>query len=149
MSTSVSVGSPEKNTNSCVRPGVCETRTSALRPVSPLMRLDLPTFERPAKAISMPNIFGNDSTELAAHLKSHGRPNSLRPASISADENSDASLTIVRLGSPVPVVTERGFHVRIHVHGFDPGFHAAFERIVRRAGQGRCLGRGAQGQRGR
>src|ERR1051326_9343522 len=36
----------------CVRPGVLLVRASALRPTSALMALDLPTFERPANAIS-------------------------------------------------------------------------------------------------
>jgi hypothetical protein len=43
---------PSKKISSWVRPGVCEVRASALRPVSALIRLDLPTLERPAKAIS-------------------------------------------------------------------------------------------------
>ena len=43
-----------KKLSSCVRPGVCEVRASVLRPVSALTRLDLPTLERPAKAISSP-----------------------------------------------------------------------------------------------
>ena len=38
--------------SSCVRPGVCEVRASAWRPVSALTSDDLPTLERPAKAIS-------------------------------------------------------------------------------------------------
>ena len=67
MSTSVSTGSPAKNISSWVRPGVRETRTSELRPVSALIRLDLPTLERPAKAISTPRILGSDSGEPAAH----------------------------------------------------------------------------------
>ena len=55
-----------KKISSCVRPGVCEVRASARRPVSALIRLDLPTLERPAKAISMPRIGGSASTEPAA-----------------------------------------------------------------------------------
>jgi hypothetical protein len=35
---------------SCVRPGVFEARASPLRPVSALIRVDLPTFERPGEA---------------------------------------------------------------------------------------------------
>ena len=38
--------------SSCVRPGVCEVRASPVRLVSALMSEDLPTLERPAKAIS-------------------------------------------------------------------------------------------------
>ena len=69
MSTSVSAGSPAKKISSWVRPGVCEVRASALRPVSALIRLDLPTLERPAKAISTPRALGSDSIELAAVAK--------------------------------------------------------------------------------
>src|SRR5438105_14747514 len=36
----------------CVRPGVLLVRASALRPTRALIALDLPTFERPANAIS-------------------------------------------------------------------------------------------------
>ncbi len=45
----------------CVRPGVCEVRASALRPVTALISDDLPTFERPAKAISGTPIGGRPS----------------------------------------------------------------------------------------
>src|SRR6266700_3705947 len=57
---------PSKKISSWVRPGVCEVRASALRPVSALMRLDLPTLDRPATAISMSFIAGSDASELAA-----------------------------------------------------------------------------------
>ena len=60
---------PVKNTSSWVRPGVFEVRASALRPVSALIRLDLPTLERPANAISMPRVLGSDSIEPAAVAK--------------------------------------------------------------------------------
>jgi hypothetical protein len=36
----------------CVRPGVLLVNARRLRPVSALIALDLPTFERPAKASS-------------------------------------------------------------------------------------------------
>ena len=52
MSTSEMFLPAEKKISSCVRPGVLDVRASALRPVSALIRLDLPTFERPASAIS-------------------------------------------------------------------------------------------------
>src|SRR5215213_10536983 len=103
MSTRVRLGSAAKKINSWVRPGVCEVRASALRPVNALIRLDLPTLERPAKAISTPRILGNDSSELAAVAKSHGCANSRRPASRSADENSDAALTPDTLSSALPI----------------------------------------------
>ena len=41
-----------KKLSSRVRPGVTDTRARLVRPVSALIRLDLPTLERPAKAIS-------------------------------------------------------------------------------------------------
>src|SRR5260221_14583550 len=79
---------PLKKIRSCVRPGVCEMRARPLRPVSALMRLDLPTLERPAKAVSMPSARGSDSGELAAQKKSHSPANNLWPVSISAEVKS-------------------------------------------------------------
>ena len=58
-----------KKISSCVRPGVREVRASALRPVSALIRLDLPTLERPANAISVPRIGGSEAGEPAAATK--------------------------------------------------------------------------------
>src|SRR3954453_11128637 len=84
MSTRVRLGSAAKKISSWVRPGVCEVRASALRPVSALIRLDLPTLERPANAISMPRMAGNMASELAAAMKRHSPANSLRPRSISS-----------------------------------------------------------------
>jgi hypothetical protein len=69
---------------SCVRPGVCEVRASALRPVSALISEDLPTLERPAKATSSPCIAGSVVEEAAAHMNCQSPANSLRPASISS-----------------------------------------------------------------
>src|SRR5262249_54078304 len=69
---------------SCVRPGVCEVRASPLRPVSALIRLDLPTLERPAKAISMPHIGGSAASDPAAAVNCQSPANSLRPRSISS-----------------------------------------------------------------
>ena len=71
---------PVKKISSWVRPGVREVRASALRPVSALIRLDLPTLERPAKAISTPRIGGSEATELAAATKCQSPANSRRPA---------------------------------------------------------------------
>src|SRR5262245_16732369 len=107
MSTSVSIGSPAKKISSWVRPGVCEVRASALRPVSALIRLDLPTLDRPAKAISTPCGLGNDSIEPAAVAKRHSCANSRRPASRSDDEKSDAALTAFKLGLPPLIVIQR------------------------------------------
>src|SRR6478736_8780053 len=72
-----------KKISSWVRPGVCEVRASALRPVSALIRLDLPTLERPAKAISSPAIGGSVSVEGEAQMNCQSRVNSFRPVSIS------------------------------------------------------------------
>ena len=44
-----------KKLSSCVRPGVLEVRARPPLRTSALMRLDLPTLERPAKAISKPS----------------------------------------------------------------------------------------------
>src|SRR5262249_3591309 len=70
--------------SSCVRPGVLEIRARFLRPVRALIRLDLPTLDRPAKAISMPRIGGSDAGVPAAATKCHSPANRRRPASISA-----------------------------------------------------------------
>ena len=43
---------------SCVRPGVLLVRARPLRPVMALRALDLPEFERPANAISVPSSGG-------------------------------------------------------------------------------------------
>src|SRR5882757_6071694 len=85
MSTSrrPSLSGPSKKISSWVRPGVCEVRASALRPVSALMREDLPTLERPANAISSPAIGGSVSIEGEAQIKCQSPANSFRPCSIS------------------------------------------------------------------
>src|SRR5215468_4428984 len=85
MSTSRRSGFPgiSKKISSWVRPGVCEVRARLLRPVSALIRLDLPTLERPAKAISSPAIGGNCSIAGAAQTNCQSPANSFRPASIS------------------------------------------------------------------
>src|ERR1700692_1545599 len=74
--------------SSWVRPGVLEGRASAWRPVSALMRPDLPHLERAAKAPPGTIIGGTDSSEPAAEIKSHAPANKSRPASISAAEKS-------------------------------------------------------------
>ncbi len=60
-----------KKISSCVRPGVREVRARLLRPVSALSRLDLPTLERPASAISVPRAAGSEAGEPAAATKRH------------------------------------------------------------------------------
>src|SRR3569832_942103 len=84
MSTRLNPSPLVKKINSCVRPGVREVRASAWRPVSALIRLDLPTLERPANAISVPRIGGSEATEPEAATKSQAPPNRRRPSSISA-----------------------------------------------------------------
>src|SRR5262249_50218079 len=84
MSTSTSFGGPVKKISSCVRPGVCEMLASARRPVSALIRLDLPTFERPANGLWRPRRGGSGAAEPAAAANCQSPANSLRPASISA-----------------------------------------------------------------
>src|SRR6476620_804337 len=74
---------PSKKISSWVRPGVCEVRASALRPVSALIRLDLPTLERPANATSMLAIGGSVSIDGEAQTNFHSPAKSFRPSSIS------------------------------------------------------------------
>src|ERR1700722_7098839 len=99
MSTSVNCPPRLKKISSCVRPGVLEVRARLWRPVSALMSEDLPTFERPAKAISGGPIGGRPSDLAAAKKKSQGPAKSLRPASISAAAccSGEASFTWLRL----------------------------------------------------
>src|SRR5712675_1625446 len=79
---------PSKKISSWVRPGVCEVRASALRPVRALIRLDLPTLERPAKATSMPAIGGSVSIEGEAQKNRQSPANNLRPCSIRSASGS-------------------------------------------------------------
>src|ERR1043165_562018 len=83
MSTTLRLLPPLKKINSWVRPGVRDVRARLLRPVRALIRLDLPTLERPAKAISVPLIGGSEAGELAALRKRHSLLNRRRPVSIS------------------------------------------------------------------
>src|SRR6478672_3754982 len=87
MSTTLRLSPPLKKMSSCVRPGVREMRARFLRPVSALMRLDLPTLDRPAKAISTPRMEGSDTADPAAAIKRQSPANKRRPASISARVN--------------------------------------------------------------
>ena len=62
---------PSAKKFSCwVRPGVWEVRASALRLVSAFSSEDLPTLERPAKAISGGPMGGSPSILAAAQMKS-------------------------------------------------------------------------------
>src|SRR6185437_13332021 len=87
MSTSVRLAPLEKKISSFVRPGVRDVRARALRPVSALIRLDLPTLERPASAISMPRIGGSELSELAAETNCQSPAKSSRPLSFSSRVN--------------------------------------------------------------
>src|ERR1700690_1413869 len=62
-------------------------RARFLRPVSALIRLDLPTLERPANAISIPRIGGSETAEPAAAVKPPSPVNRCRPGSISSRLN--------------------------------------------------------------
>ena len=75
---------------SCVRPGVFDARASALRPVSALIRLDLPTFERPAKQTSSRSAGGSPSIATTPFTKSQGPANSMRPRSSASGSGSSA-----------------------------------------------------------
>src|SRR3978361_1427071 len=92
MPTRGSGPAPVKKVSSWVRPGVLEVRANALRLVSALIRLDLPTLERPAKAISTPSGGGSDSSDEAADRKRHSAANSLRPVSLSSELNDSADI---------------------------------------------------------
>ena len=64
------------------REGVFEVRARLFCPVSALIRLDLPTFERPAIAISGHAAGGSWSSLATPMTKVAGRANSRRPASM-------------------------------------------------------------------
>src|SRR5262245_5040966 len=96
MSTRSNFPATSKKLSCCVRPGVCEVRASVLRPVSALTRLDLPTFERPAKAISTRPIGGRFASESAAQEKSAAPAKSLRPASRSSSVRSAGAPILAR-----------------------------------------------------
>ncbi|MNU06367.1 hypothetical protein D3C72_2515390 [compost metagenome] len=68
--------------SSCVRPGVLEVRARLDVPQSALIRLDLPTLERPAKAISTLSIGGRSAMRTQPLMNRNGRANSRRPFSI-------------------------------------------------------------------
>src|SRR5258708_587207 len=91
MSTSVVAPPRSKKFNWRVRPGVLEVRARLVRPVSAFNRLDLPTLERPAKAISTAPIGGKASSWSAPKKNWHSRANKSRPASIAASLSSSSS----------------------------------------------------------
>src|SRR3974377_142622 len=106
MSTTLRRPAPEKKINSWVRPGVREMRASALRPVSALIKLDLPTLERPANAISAPRIGGSDTAEAAATTKRQSLENNLRPASISSRVNLSITVKKNEIAHHGPAIEE-------------------------------------------
>src|SRR5262249_34493612 len=71
-------------------------------PVSALIRLDLPTLERPAKAISMPHIGGSAASDPAAAVNCHSLANSLRPRSISSGVKTRADTDAWAFMKPAP-----------------------------------------------
>src|SRR5262245_7869970 len=97
MSTTVMPApSAPKKLSSCVRPGVLEVRAKAFWPTRALISDDLPTLERPAKAISTPLAGGRDAIELLPARNRHGLAKSSRPASTEAAASVSAS------GIPIP-----------------------------------------------
>ncbi|MNY69510.1 hypothetical protein D3C86_2074570 [compost metagenome] len=68
--------------SSCVRPGVLEVRASVDVPQSALIRLDLPTLERPAKAISTRSMGGRSARLTQPLVNRMGRANIRRPRSM-------------------------------------------------------------------
>src|SRR5581483_3794717 len=110
---------PSKKISSWVRPGVLEVRASALRPVSALMRLDLPTLERPAKAISTPAIGGSVSIDGEAQMNLKSSAKSLRPCSI---RSASGSAVMRRVSLP----SSRGARRRS-----DPGVVQGLDRFAR------------------
>src|SRR5215470_3752517 len=103
MSTRIGGAEPVKKISSWVRPGVCEVRASAFLPVSALIRLDLPTLERPANAISMPRIGGKAAIALAAATKRQSPANSLRPRSTSSGVNCRVGKGAVQVSKLFPI----------------------------------------------
>ena len=86
-----------KKLSSRVRPGVTETRARLVRPASALIRLDLPTFERPAKATSARPSFGRSATLTTPLTKVQGPLNSASPLASSAGETERFSIVIAGL----------------------------------------------------
>src|SRR5476651_2444896 len=90
--------SSRKKFTSRVRPGSEDERARPERPTRPLIRLDLPTLERPAKAISGRSGGGSCSIWAAPIRNTASRANSTRAASISASEKApSAAIALGRL----------------------------------------------------
>ncbi len=86
-----------------VAPGLADTRASVRRPVSALTRLDLPTLERPAKAISGSAMAGSDSNDAAPATNSQVPAKSLRAASISPGVRPSGFLVVHQPFLDVPL----------------------------------------------
>src|SRR5260221_490003 len=99
-------------------------RTSALRPVRALTRLDLPALERPTKATSLSVSGGRFSAEVAPQMKSQAPANNLRAASISSEVIS----VIRRFGFFALDIVEQGY---LHAFAFhDEGLLDHRQQIV-------------------
>src|SRR5882672_3849859 len=89
-----------KKLSSCVRPGVLEVRASPRRLTRALIRLDLPTLERPAKAISCRSAAGRNCSSGTLLTNCHGRLNSASPAASSSGVKS--------VILPLPILSQNG-----------------------------------------
>src|SRR5215207_2299899 len=103
MSTSANDGmfaslSGAKKFSACVRSGILEVRAKPFSPTSALMRLDLPTLERPAKATSGGPWTGSAARFGAESTKRQGIAKRRRVSSA----ESVRWLGIARAGSDAP-----------------------------------------------
>src|SRR5690348_16666131 len=86
-----------KKFSDCVRPGVEDVRAKPRTASSELIRLDLPTFERPRKAIS-----GLESRGQSASLKALFRNSALKGPRIFTDKRRSDQCSFVKIrGLPV------------------------------------------------
>ena len=76
-----------------MRPGVLDVRANVLRPVNAFTKEDLPTLDRPAKAISGNSASGNCANPTTPSIKSHGPANTLRAVSNWFFENSSSNIS--------------------------------------------------------
>ena len=83
-----------------MRPGVLDVLASALRPVRALIKLDFPTFERPAKHTSIRSSKGKPDIATTPFIKTVFEAKSLRPVSNVFVSGSGArqNLTFIRQG---------------------------------------------------
>src|SRR5882724_8311288 len=98
------------------------------------MRLDLPTLDRPEKAISSPSIGGSEASEAAAWKNCQSEANSFRPAPISSAVKAAARSFIAELPGGFPDCAalhpgykeSRGEHVARMERSVIRGFGAAY-----------------------